>query len=99
MRIAVISNDRIKVNGRFWKTDRFLIYEKKCEGLYFVGERASEPLPSGYFDRDMCDWVADIIADCQEVYTARICKEEEMAVTSRGIVPVVYQGRIDQIAV
>ncbi|MFH1215679.1 MAG: NifB/NifX family molybdenum-iron cluster-binding protein [Pseudomonadota bacterium] len=99
MRIAVISNDRVEVNGRFGKADRFLIYEKNGKVLRFVGERASEPLPSGCFDRDMCDWITDIIADCQQVYMARICKEEERVVTSRGILPVVFQGRIDQIAV
>ncbi|MBI5557741.1 MAG: hypothetical protein HY885_08895 [Deltaproteobacteria bacterium] len=97
MRIAVVSSDRIEVNGRFGKSKRFLIYEQKKDGLRLVGERISEPLVGDYFDREMCDWIADIIQDCQKVYMAGICKEAERAVTSRGITPVIYQGPIDRI--
>ncbi|MBU0965822.1 MAG: hypothetical protein KKA54_05505 [Proteobacteria bacterium] len=45
----------------------------------------------------MCEWIADIIQDCQKVYMATICKAAERAIASRGITPVIYQGPIDQI--
>ncbi|MCB2182911.1 MAG: hypothetical protein KQH63_12830 [Desulfobulbaceae bacterium] len=97
MRIAVVSTNNKEVNGSFGQSDRFLIYEKKKDGLFLVGERFSEPMVVDYPDREMCDWIADIIQDCQEVYMARICKVAERAVASRGITPVVYQGPIDKI--
>ena len=97
MRIAVVSSDKKVVNERFGTAKRFLIYEQTGNGLQFVGERASEPLIAGFFDRDMCEWIADIIRDCQKVYMATICKAAERAVASRGITPVIYQGPIDQI--
>jgi hypothetical protein len=97
MRIAIVSSDKIKVDERFGEAERFLIYEKKDDGLHFVDERVSEPMVIDYFDSEMCDWVADIIQDCQKVYTARICSEVKRAIADRGIIPVVYQGPIDQI--
>ena len=97
MRIAVVSSDKRVVNERFGTAKRFLIYEQSSNGLQFVGERVSEPLLVDYFDREMCDWIADIIQDCQKVYMARISLAAEKAVASRGITPVIYQGPIDQI--
>ena len=97
MRIAIVSSDKVEVNERFGKAERFLIYEKKDDGLHLVAERVSEPVLVDYFDSEMCDWIADIIQDCQQVYMARICSEAKKAVTDRGIIPVVYQGPIDQI--
>jgi len=97
MRIAVVSSDKRVVNERFGTAERFLIYEQNSNGLQLVGERVSEPLLVDYFDREMCDWIADIIKDCQKVYMATICKAAEKVVASRGIIPVIYQGPIDQI--
>jgi len=97
MRIAIVSSDKKVVNERFGTAKSFLIYEQTGSGLKFVGERVSEPFFFDFFDRDMCDWIADIIQDCQKVYMARISKAAEKAVASRGIIPVIYQGPIDQI--
>lgn len=97
MKIAVVSSDKIKVNGRFGTAERFLIYEKDDEGMQLIGERLSEPFLFDFLDSDMCDWVADIIQDCQKVYISRICKAAEKAVARRGITPVLYSGPIDQI--
>ncbi|MBI4792802.1 MAG: hypothetical protein HY789_08805 [Deltaproteobacteria bacterium] len=97
MRIAVMSSDKKEVNERFGKANRFLIYEQKNGGLQLVAERVSEPLTVDYFDLEMCDWIADIIKDCQKVYMTRISKQAERAVIRRGITPVVYQGPIDKI--
>jgi len=97
MRIAVMSSDKKEVNERFGKAKRFLIYEQKNGGLQLVAERVSEPLASDFFDLEMCDWITDIIKDCQKVYMTRISKQAERAVIRRGITPVVYQGPIDKI--
>ncbi len=97
MRIAIVSSDKIEVNERFGKANRFLIYEKKDDGLHLVDERFSEPVPVDYFDFEMCDWIADIIQDCQKVYMSKICSEAKKVIIDRGITPVVYQGPIDQI--
>ena len=97
MRIAVVSSDKKVVNERFGKAKRFLIYEQTGRGLQFVGERVSEPFFADFFDQDMCDWIADIIKDCQKVYMATISKDAERAMVNRGITPVIYQGPIDQI--
>jgi predicted Fe-Mo cluster-binding NifX family protein len=98
MRIAVVSTDKVRVNGRFGQAERFLIYEEKSSGLTLVDERPSEPMLDDYFDCDMLDWVADIIKDCDRVYMARICDEPAYALQQRGIKPVVYEGPIREIA-
>ena len=98
MRIAVVSTDKVRVNGRFGQADRFLIYEEKPSGLTLVDERPTEPMFDDYFDCDMLDWVADIIRDCDRVYMARICDEPAHALSRRGIKPVVYEGPITEIA-
>jgi hypothetical protein len=85
MRIAVVSSDKRVVNERFGTAKRFLIYEQSSNGLQFVGERVSEPLLVDYFDRDMCDWIADIIQDCQKVYMARRLSENSNFFSNRGI--------------
>lgn len=97
MRIAVVSSDRVEVNERFGQAERFLIYEKKKDSLQLVGERVSEPVVVDYIDQEMCDWITDIIQDCQKVYMARICNAAKKAISNRGITPVIYQGPIDQI--
>ncbi len=98
MRIAVVSTDKVRVNGGFGQAERFLIYEQKASGLNLVDERASEPMFEDYFDCDMMDWVADIIKDCDRVYMSRICAEPAHALTRRGIKPVVYEGLIKEIS-
>ena len=97
MRIAVVSSDRVQVDERFSAADRFLIYEQDKKGLKFIGERVSEPLPSGIFDRDMLEWVADIIDDCDKVFMARIQEAPARVLSDRGIMPVVYEGPIANI--
>jgi predicted Fe-Mo cluster-binding NifX family protein len=97
MRIAVVSSDRVLVDERFTQADRFLIYEKEKTGLRFIGERVSEPLPFGIYDRDMLEWVADIIDDCDMVFMAQIQKEPAQVLSDRGIIPVIYKGPIADI--
>jgi len=46
----------------------------------------------------MLDWVADIIRDCDRVYMARICDQPARLLSSRGIMPVVYEGLIREIS-
>lgn len=97
MRIAVVSSDKVQVDERFSQADRFLIYEQDKAGLTFIGERASEPMPYGVFDRDMLEWVADIIDDCDKVFMARIQDLPARVLSNRGIIPVVYEGPIAEI--
>lgn len=99
MRIAVVSSDRVLVDKRFTQADRFLIYEEDKTGLRFIDERVSEPLPFGVYDRDMLEWVADIIDDCDKVYMARIQDEPARVLADRGIVPVIYEGPIANITI
>ena len=68
MRIAVVSNDTIKVDDWFGNANRFLIYDIEHDHPAFITERCSEPLPDEFFDQDMMDWVTDIISDCDLVY-------------------------------
>jgi hypothetical protein len=97
MRIAVVSSDRVLVDERFSTADRFLIYEQDKKGLKFIDERVSEPLPGGVFDRDMLEWVVDIIDDCDKVFMARIQAAPARALSDRGILPVIYEGPIANI--
>lgn len=97
MRIAVVSSDKVQVDERFSQAHRFLIYEQDKTGLKFIGERASEPLPYGVFDRDMLEWVVDIIDDCDKVFMARIQEAPARVLSDRGIIPVVYEGPISSI--
>ncbi len=99
MRIAVVSSDRVKVDEKFSHADRFLIYEQDKKGLKFIDERVSEPLPYGVFDRDMLEWVADIIDDCDKVFMARIQEAPARVLSDRGITPVVYEGPIADIRI
>ncbi len=96
MRIAVVSTDKKRVNERFGRAERFLIYEEKANGLILIDERMSEPLFDS-FDGDMLDWVADIIHDCERVYMARICDHPARLLSCRGIMPVEYEGLILEI--
>lgn len=96
MRIAVVSTDKKRVNERFGRAERFLIYEEKANGLTLIDERMSEPLFDS-IDGDMLDWVADIIRDCERVYMARICDQPAQLLSRRGIMPVVYEGLIREI--
>ncbi|MEN8139906.1 MAG: NifB/NifX family molybdenum-iron cluster-binding protein [Thermodesulfobacteriota bacterium] len=100
MRIAVVSSDSRRVDQRFSRANRFLIFEAGGNGgLHLVDERPSEPLPQEFFDQEMFDWVADIIGDCDRVYMARIRERPARALRRRGIRPVVFQGPIGAITV
>jgi len=97
MRIAVVSTDKKRVNERFGRVERFLIYEEKANGLTLIDERMSEPL-FGSFDTEMLDWVVDIIRDCERVYMARIRDQPARLLSRRGIIPVEYEGLIREIS-
>ena len=98
MRIAIVSNDKKNVNERFGKANRFLIYEEAAgEKAHFVGERQSEPLifaEKAGFDREMFNWIADIIQDCDLVVSTAICKKPAKELRRRGIEPVEFAGSI-----
>ncbi|MEN8258834.1 MAG: NifB/NifX family molybdenum-iron cluster-binding protein [Thermodesulfobacteriota bacterium] len=98
MRIAVVSNDTIKVDDWFGNASRFLIYEIEQDHPSFVTERHSEPLPEEFFDQDMMDWVADIISDCDLVFSAHIKEKPARALKRKGITHVAYQGPIEEIS-
>ncbi len=100
MRIAVVSHDRKNVDHRFGRAQRFLIFDENKENLHYVGERQSEPLlfaDSGGFDREMFNWIADIIQDCDLVVSTGICSRPARELRRRGIVPVEYQGSINSL--
>ncbi len=98
MRIAVVSSDTVRVDGWFGKARRFLIYELKDDRPSFVVERSSEPLPGEFFDQEMMDWVADIISDCDLVYSAHIKDKPARALRQKGIRHIAYQGAIADIS-
>ena len=97
MRIAVVSNDTIKVDDWFGNANRFLIYDIEHDHPAFITERCSEPLPDEFFDQDMMDWVTDIISDCDLVYSAHIKDKPARALRQKGITHVAYQGLIEEI--
>ena len=99
MRIAVVSNDTVRVDGWFGDARRFLIYELEHDRPSFVGERSSEPLPMEFVDQEMLDWVADIISDCDLVYSAHIKEKPARALRKKGIRHIAYQGAIADICV
>lgn len=94
MKIAVVSTDNVQVDDWFSNATRFLIYEITLDGVDFVDERGSEPLPRDFFDIGMMDCVVDIISDCERVYLANIKEKPAKALKNRGILPVVYSGPI-----
>ncbi len=94
MKIAVVSTDNVQVDDWFSNATRFLIYEVDPDGVTFIDERGSEPLPDHFFDAEMANCVADIISDCERVYLANIKKKPAMILKKRGILPVVYSGLI-----
>lgn len=101
MRIAIVSNDKKNVNERFGRANRFLIYEEeKGQDAHYVGERQSEPLifaEKASFDREMFNWIADIIQDCDLVVSTAICKKPAKELRRRGIVPVEFAGSIEEL--
>lgn len=98
MRIAVVSNDTVRVDDWFANARRFLIYEMEGAHPSFVDERSSEPLPQDFFDREMMDWVADIISDCDFVYSAHIMEKPANFLKKKGILHVEYHGPIADIS-
>lgn len=98
MRIAVVSNDTVRVDDLFANARRFLIYEMEDAHPSFVGERSSEPLPLEFFDREMMDWVADIISDCDFVYSGHIMEKRAIFLKKKGILHVEYHGPIADIS-
>lgn len=100
MRIAVVSSDRKNVDERFGRAQRFLIFDENKADLHYVGERQSEPLifaKGAGFDREMLNWIADIIGDCDLVVSTAICTKPARELRRRGIVPVEYQGSIESL--
>ncbi len=98
MRIAVVSSDTVRVDDWFGNAHRFLIYEMEDNHPFFVDERSSEPLPGEFFDQDMMDWVADIISDCDLVYSAHIKEKPARVLRKKGIRHIAYQGAIADIS-
>ncbi len=98
MRIAVVSRDTVRVDDWFANAQRFLIYEMEDDQPSFVAERSSEPLSGDFVDQDMMDWVADIISDCDLVYSAHIKEKPASALRKKGIRHIEYQGPIADIS-
>lgn len=102
MKVAVLSSDRINVDGHFGTTERFLIYELEVDGPRLVEER---PCRSVYadrhtpnFDHQGIDEILNTLGDCQKVFTSHIGRTPAARLRVSGIEPVVYDGPIARIA-
>lgn len=99
-RFAVVSTDGKNVNDHFGKAERFLIFDWDGQPR-LVETRSAEPLSVGdlnhAFDADKFNRVASVLKDCSQVYVTRIGDTPAAKLTSLGIVPVTFNGAIDDI--
>lgn len=102
MKVAVLSSDRINVDGHFGKTEQFLIYELEADGPRLVEERACRPVyiengaPS--VDFNGFDDLLIALGDCQKIFISHIGRTPAARLRVSGIEPVIYAGPIARIS-
>ena len=101
MKVAVLSSDRINVDGHFGKAERFLIYELEADGPRLVEERACRPV---YLDNcapcpDFTgfDDLLSALVDCKKIFISHIGRTPAARLRVSGIEPVIYAGPIARI--
>lgn len=103
MKIGIVSTDGKNVNEHFGKAERFLIYEMNTSGLNSIMERKISCLSTGdkahKFDAAHFDKIVQGLEGCQWVYCTRIGDRPREELEKRGIVPVIYEGAIEDIKI
>lgn len=101
MKVAVLSSDRINVDGHFGKAERFLIYELEIEGPRLVEERACRPIyvdnPAPILDFMRFDAILSTLGDCEKIFLSHIGRTSAARLRVSGIEPVIYAGPIAQL--
>ena len=102
MKVAVLSSDRINVDGHFSNAERFLIYELEVDGPRLVEERAC---PTAHVDNTMpvvdfteFDHILKTLVDCQKIFVSHIGRTPAARLRVSGIEPVIYAGPIARIS-
>ncbi|MFZ0256034.1 MAG: NifB/NifX family molybdenum-iron cluster-binding protein [Gammaproteobacteria bacterium] len=102
MKVAVLSSDRINVDGHFGKTERFLIYELEADGPRLVEERACRPVygekTPPYLEFTGFDDLLHTLVDCQKIFISHIGRTPAARLRVSGIEPVIYAGPIARIS-
>lgn len=101
MKVAIVSSDRVNVDGHFGKANRFLIYEVKGEGPVLLEKRPCRPLSVDDrrhpFDPERFDRLLEVLAGCEKIFVSHIGRTPAAQLRMHGIEPVVYQGPIGHI--
>jgi hypothetical protein len=102
MKVAVLSSDRINVDGHFGKAERFLIYELEVEGPRLVEERVCSPVYGAndvpFLDFTEFDDILNTLVDCQKIFVSHIGRTPAARLRVSGIEPVIYAGPIERIS-
>lgn len=102
MKVAVLSSDRINVDGHFSQAERFLIYELEADGPRLVEERTCRPV---YLDKRPpslafagFEDLLNTLVDCKKIYISHIGRTPAARLRVSGIEPVIYAGPIARIS-
>lgn len=102
MKIAVTTSDGFIVDENFGSNGSFYIFNIKGPEVNFVETRnISLKTRSAYsrIENGELDNVYNLISDCQALYSAQIGAPLENQLLKRGIMPIVYQGEINNLTV
>lgn len=101
-KIAVVSTDGVNVDEHFGRADHFLIYDRDAP-LTLVEKRKTEIWsvgdPNHSFDGEKFGRLTTLLQDCCKVYMTRIGAFPAAKLKEIGIEPVIYKGKIADIAV
>lgn len=101
MKVAVVSSDRVHVDGHFGEAERFLIFEINGAEPRLVEERSCLPSPSSRnthaLHPEQLDQVLGVLNDCDKVFVSHIGRTPAARLRVHGIEPVVYDGPIGRI--
>jgi predicted Fe-Mo cluster-binding NifX family protein len=98
MKVAVVSSDRVHVDGHFGEAERFLIFEINGAEPRLLEERSCLPSASNgnayAFHPEQLDQILGVLDDCDKVFVTHIGRTPAARLRVQGIEPVVYEGPI-----
>ena len=97
MKIAVTTSDGMTVNEEFNRSSSFYIFKIVRNEIQFLETRNSYLISQTRKNPEKYHLIYNLIKDCQVLYTTRIGHFSYNNLVKQGILPIEYNGDIDNL--
>lgn len=99
MKVAVTTSDGFHVDENFAKSNSFYIFDLIGKQINFLEARNTQKRKETIeaTDHDNIDKIIHLLKDCKALFTTDMEYISFMTLKSKGIIPIIYQGDINDL--